>query len=154
MTRRVIMDSTAASPLRISVAGVDAATAAFNALIFDGNQPPLRLWGTGYTTVEGMSWNEHLGGQNIREASGIPVVVTPAGTSPVFMTMWRKSGDPFGRVYTPSFQGSANGGQGGGGGAICSNQFIATCFNTGAPGAPDSRPPFNYVNYCVFKNYQ
>lgn len=153
MTRRVIIDSTAASPLRISVAGVDAATAQFNALIFDGNQPPLRLWGTGYTTVEGMSWNEHAGGQNIREAAGIPVVATPAGTTPIFMTMWRLN-DGQGRLTTPSFQSSANGGQGGGGGAICSNQFIGTCFTTGAPGAPDARPNFIYANYCVFKNYQ
>src|ERR1700730_4774904 len=102
MARRVYIESNAASPLRISVAGFDAATAQFNALIFDGNQPPLRLWGTGYTTLEGMSWNEHLGGQSIREAAGIPVVATPAGTTPVFMTMWRNNGDPFSRIYTPS----------------------------------------------------
>jgi len=151
MARRVIFDSNGTSPFRVSVAGVDAATAQFNALIFDGNQPPLRLWGTGFVTAEGMSWNEHLNGQNLREASPVSVVVTPAGTSPVFMVAWRRN-DGLGRVYTPSSQGSNNGIAGGGGG-ICSNAFVGLCFNTGAPGAPDSRPPGNFINYAIFKNY-
>ena|SRR5258708_1922513 len=147
------MDSTAASPLRISVAGVDAATAQFNAVIFDGNQPPLRLSSTGYVAIGGITWNQHLGGQNVAEGPAVGLTPTPAGTTSVFMTMWRNSTDSFGRVYTPSFQGSANGSQGGGGGGICSNNFCSANFTTGAPGAPDSPGATIYVNYCVFKNY-
>ena len=80
MARRVIFDGSGSSgsPLRISVAGVDAATAQFNACIFDGNQPPLRLWGTGFQLVNGNTWNERtVGGKNLNEGTPIPVVVTP-----------------------------------------------------------------------------
>lgn len=161
MTRRVIINSGAASPLRISVAGVDAATAEFNALIFDGNQSPLRLWGTGYVTVEGMSQNEYYGGQNVRELSAGAVVATPPGTTPVFMTMWRNSADSQGRLWSPSFQNggynnAGSSGIGGGGGAICSGQFIGVSFSyaLSVSGDPTIRPAPNYTNYCVFKNYQ
>jgi hypothetical protein len=151
--RRVRFDGSGqtGSPLRISVAGADALTAQFNDLIFDGNQPPLRLWGAGFTTVPGITWNEHLGGKNLSEGTAIPVVAVPAGLTPVFMTHWRKD-DGLGRLFTPSFQGSNNGLIGGGGGGICSGFFCAACFATGAPGAPDSLPPGTFVNYCVFKN--
>jgi hypothetical protein len=151
--RRVRFDGSGqtGSPLRISVAGADALTAQFNNLIFDGNQPPLRLWGTGFTSVVGITFNERLGGKNVSEGSPIPVVAVPAGLTPVFMTHWRKD-DGLGRLFTPSFQGSNNGLIGGGGGGICSGFFCAACFATGAPGAPDSLPPATFVNYCVFKN--
>jgi hypothetical protein len=151
--RRVRFDGSGqtGSPLRISVAGADALTAQFNDLIFDGNQPPLRLWGTGFTSVVGITFNERLGGKNVSEGAPIPVVAVPAGLTPVFMTHWRKD-DGLGRLFTPSFQGSNNGLIGGGGGGICSGFFCPACFATGAPGAPDSLPPGTFVNYCVFKN--
>ena len=151
MVRRVIIDSGAVSPLKISVAGVDAATAQFNACIFDGNQPPLRLWGTGFTAVAGISWNEHLFGKNVSEGAPIPVVAVPAGLTPVFMTLWRKD-DGLGRLFTPSSQASNNGLIGGGGGGVCSGFFCPACFATGAPAVPDSLPPGTFINYCVFKN--
>jgi hypothetical protein len=151
---RVIFDGSGSSgsPLLISASGSSAATAQFNSLVFNGNQPPLRLWGTGFTTVDGMSWNEHLGGQNVRESAPIAILAVPAGFAPIFLTAWRCN-DGLGRVYTPSSQGSTNSISGGGGGAICSNNFIGTCYHTGAPGAPTSRPPVTFVNYAVFQNY-
>jgi len=151
MVRRVIIDSGAVSPLKISVAGVDAATAQFSACIFDGNQPPLRPWGTGFTAVAGISWNEHLFGKNVSEGAPIPVVAVPAGLTPVFMTLWRKD-DGLGRLFTPSSQASNNGLIGGGGGGVCSGFFCPACFATGAPAVPDSLPPGTFINYCVFKN--
>ncbi len=154
MARRVIFDGSGSSgsPLRISVAGVDAATAQFNACIFDGNQPPLRLWGTGFQLVNGNTWNERtVGGKNLNEGTPIPVVVTPPGTNPVFMTMWRRD-DGLNRLYTPSFSNSLNPIIGGGGGGICSNSFVPACFSVGAPANPDALPPPTFINYCVFKN--
>jgi hypothetical protein len=153
MTRRVRFDGSgqSGSPLRISVADVDVLTAQFNDLIFDGNQPPLRLWGTGFTSVVGITFNERLNGKNISEGTAIPVVAVPAGLTPVFMVHWRKD-DGQGHVYTPSSQGSNNGLIGGGGGGICSGFFCPACFNTGAPAVPDSLPPGSFINYCVFKN--
>jgi hypothetical protein len=150
--RRVRFDGSGqtGSPLRIVVPGADVLTAQLNDLIFDGNQPPLRLWGTGFTAVAGISWNQHLLGKNVSEGSPIPVVAVPAGLTPVFITHWRKD-DGLGRLFTPSFQGSNNGLIGGGGG-ICSGFFCAACFATGAPGAPDSLPPGTFIDYCVFKN--
>jgi hypothetical protein len=153
MARRVRFDGSGAtgSPLKISVAGADAATAQFNTCIFDGNQPPLRLWGTGFVGANGITFNQRQGGKTVSEANPVPVVATPAGTTPVFMVAWRKD-DGSGRLFTPSFQSSSNAIQGGGGGGICSGFFCGAVFSTGAPGAPDSLPPTTFVNYCVFKN--
>jgi hypothetical protein len=152
MARRVRFDGSGAfgSPLKISVAGADAATAQFNTCIFDGNQPPLRLWGAGFVGANGITWNQRLNGKNVSEANPVPVVATPPGTTPVFMTAWRRSDS--GNVYTPSFQSSQNSIVGGGGGGICSGNFCGAVFSVGAPGAPDSLPPTTFVNYCVFKN--
>src|SRR5436853_6468473 len=152
MARRVRFDGSgvSGSPLRISVAGVDAATAQFNACIFDGNQPPLRLWGTGFQLVNGNTWNERtVGGKNVNEGTPIPVVVTPPGTTPVFMIAWRLN-DGLGRLYTPSFSNSLNPISGGGGGGICSNSLVPACFSVGEPANPDALPPPTCINYCVF----
>jgi hypothetical protein len=153
MTRRVRFDGSGqtGSPLRISVADVDVLAAEFNDLIFDGNQPPLRLRGTGFTSVIGITFNQRLNGKNISEGTAIPVVAVPAGLTPVFMVHWRKD-DGLGNVYTPSSQGSNNGLIGGGGGGICSGFFCPACFATGAPAVPDSLPPNTFIDYCVFKN--
>jgi len=112
----------------------------------------LRLWGTGFQLVNGNTWNERtVGGKNLNEGTPIPVVVTPPGTNPVFMTMWRRD-DGLNRLYTPSFSNSLNPIIGGGGGGICSNSFLPACFSVGAPGNPDALPPPTFINYCVFKN--
>lgn len=151
MTRRVIIDSTAASPLRVSVAGVDAATAEFNDLIFDGNQSPLRLWGTGYVLVDGVTFNEWTAGQNAREATGPTVLATPAGTTPVFMVMVRLNDTGTSVLSTPTFTSAGFQDQGGGG--ICSGSFIGISFARGAPGSPTALPFQLFCNYAVFKNY-
>ena len=151
--RRVRFDGSGqtGSPLRISVVGADALTAQFNDLIFDGNQPPLRLWGTGFTSVVGITFNERQFGKTVSEGAPIPVVAVPPGLTPVFITHWRKD-DGLGRLYTPSSQGTNNGLLGGGGGGICSGFFCPASFSTGAPAVPDSLPPSTFINYCVFKN--
>jgi hypothetical protein len=153
MARRVIFDGSGStgSPLKIGVAGADAAIAQFNACIFDGNQPPLRLWGAGFSANLGITFNQHNGGQNVAEGTAIPVVVTPPGTTPVFMTMWRWD-DGLNRLRTPSSSSTGNTGAGGGGGGICSNRFAPLCYSVGPPGAPNSPPPNTLINYCVFKN--
>jgi hypothetical protein len=153
MARRVRFDGSGSSgsPLLIGVSGVDAATAQFNSCIFNGNQPPLRLAATGFTTVNGITWNQRQGGQNVSEGSPIPVFATPAGMTPIFMTLWRLN-DGQGRVNTPSFQNSNNPIVGGGGGGICSGNFCAACFTVGAPAVPDSLPNVTFINYCVFQN--
>jgi hypothetical protein len=153
MARRVRFDGsgTSGSPLRISVRGANALTAQFNDLIFDGNQPPLRLAVTGVATVNGITWNQRQFGKNVNEGSPIPVIATPAGTTPIFMVMWRLN-DGLNRVYTPSFAPSSNPIAGGAGGGICSGNFCPACFTTGAPGAPDSLPNVTFINYCIFKN--
>lgn len=155
MTRRVIVDGsgTFGSPLLISVAGVDAASAEFNDLIFDGNQSPLRLWATGYLTIGGITYNDFIGGKNINTGVTGAAFGTPSGTFPVFMTMWRQSTDPSARVWTPSFQAAANNGnQGGGGGGICSGVFKGFNSGHGLVTGPTTPAPDNYVNYCVFRN--
>ena len=74
--RRVRFDGSGqtGSPLRIVVVGADALTAQFNDLIFDGNQPPLRLWGTGFTSVVGITFNERQFGKNVSEGAPIPLM--------------------------------------------------------------------------------
>lgn len=148
----MIIDSTAASPFRVSVAGVDAASAEFNNLIFDGNQSPLRLWATGFMTIVGITYNNFLGGQNLSTATA-GSFPTPSGTFPVFMTMWRNTGDANNRVWSPSFQPANNASVlGGGGGGICSAVFKGFNANRGLATAPDAPATSEYVNYCVFKN--
>src|SRR5262249_2730395 len=141
--RRVRFDGSGqtGSPLRISVIGADVLTAQFNDLIFDGNQPPLRLWGTGFTSVVGITFNERQFGKNVSEGAPIPVVAVPPGLTPVFITHWRKD-DGLGRLYTPSSQSSNNGGVGGGGGGLFSRLFCPAWFATGGPaGAGAAAPP-------------
>jgi hypothetical protein len=153
MARRVRFDGSGASgsPLKISVVGVNAITAAFNDCIFDGNQPPLRLYATGTTQVNGITFNERLSGKNISEGAAIPIFTPPAGTSPVFVLAWRLN-DGLGRLFTPASQGSNNSIVGGGGGGVCGSFFCPLAFTVGAPAAPDNLPNITFINYCIFKN--
>lgn len=152
MTRRVIFDSNADSPLKISVAGVDAATAEFNACIFDANQPPLRLWGTASVLIAGTTHNQLINGKNISEANPIPVFAAPSGKTSVFMIAWRNQTANTQNLYTPSQRSDLNPINGGGGGGICSNNFLGLCFSAGPAGAPDGFPDNILVNIAVFQN--
>ena len=153
MARRVRFDGSGASgsPLKISVAGVDAIAAAFNDCIFDGNQPPLRLYATGFTSVGGITFNERSLGKNFSEGAAIPIFTPPAGTSPVFLVAWRLN-DGQGRLETPSSQSSNNPIGGGGGGGVCGSFFCPLAFTVGAPALPDNLPNVTFVNFCIFKN--
>lgn len=151
MVRRVRLGGGGASPLRISVAGVDVDLAEFNNLIFDGNQPPLRLSQLTWVYVEGMSWNEWTGGQNTREETAGTVVSTPAGTTPI----WLSTGVDFaGFLKSPFHSNTLAAGfgssitQSGG-----TNYAIGTCHNNGFPAIPDDRSAGYYVNFAVMKNW-
>jgi hypothetical protein len=147
MTRRVIIDSTAASPFRVSVAGVDVLTAEFNDLIFDGNQSPLRLLATGWVVCPAHTWNEYTFGKNMNEASG--PTYTLAG-KPVFLVAGRVD-DGLGNLTTTFARPGAAGS--GHGGAFCSGTFIGVSFQGGAPAVPDAAGPNTLCNYAIFKNY-
>lgn len=153
MTNRVIIDSTAASPLRVSVAGVDAALAEFNNLIFDGNQSPLRLSSTGYVVVGGISYNDYtIGGKNTNEGSPVLVLATPAGTTPIWFSGFTKNaGDPFQSMW------HVNNLSQGTGSSICqssgNNYFIGVNHQIGAPGTPTVPGASAYISYAIMKNY-
>lgn len=156
MAKRVIFDCSTASPLKVSVAGIDADLAEFNNLIFDANQPPYRLWGTGYQSLIGISYNDYIGGQNTREGTPVLVAASPSGTVPIFLLAPIVGGG--GGIQWPGFPYRNNAGTSGGGGAICrnsgNNYFIPVTFgNIGPPGTPTIPGAGAYVNYTVFKNY-
>lgn len=151
MTERIRIDSTASSPFRVSAAGTDVDLAEFNTLIFDGNQPPLRLWATGYVTVAGISDADFVLGKNVSVASSGVSFATPSGTEAVFITQWRNPDpgwDSFGALTTPSFSNRR-----GGGGGLCSHVFVGANMWVGIPGTGSTPGPSIYVNYCVFKDY-
>lgn len=147
---RVKIDGSASSPFRVSVSGVDVDGAEFNTLIFDGNQSPLRLWATGFFAVAGITDNDFSGGKNISvdHSGSFP---TPSGTTPVFITMSRRTdapGNPNGFTVTPYF-----GNRNGGGGGICSGTFVGANFWVGNVGSGAAPGPIIYSNYCIFKDY-
>lgn len=147
---RVKIDGSAASPFRVSVAGVDVDGAEFNTLIFDGNQSPLRLWATGYHTIAGITDSDFNGGKNIEVFNGNDFP-TPSGTTAIFMIMYRRTdagGNPNGFTNTPYF-----GAREGSGGGMCSGKFVGANFYAGLAGTGAAPGPSSYVNYCVFKDY-
>lgn len=152
MVKRVTIDCSGASlsPFRVSVAGVDVDSAEFNDLIFDGNQSPLRLWGTGWGSVSGISYDDWaVGGKNVVSAIIAAGPTTPSGTTPVFMTMWRPAVGGF--LRTPIFRNTHSVGAGGGG--LSSGNFCGLSFSVGSPGSPSTPAGDIYVNYALFKNY-
>ncbi len=152
MVKRVTLGGSGGSPLRISVAGVDVDLAEFNNLIFDGNQPPLRLSQLTWVFVEGMSWNEWTGGQNTREAVAGAVVSSPAGTTPIWFTTGIQIDNTF--MFSPFHTNTVASGFGS---SICqsggTNYAIGTCHNNGAPAVPTARNAGFYVNFAIMKNW-
>lgn len=175
MTDRVVFQASAASPLRVSVAGVSAASAQFNNLIFDGNQPPMRLAINGWVAVTVITDANWTAGQTIAEQSAVPAPTVPAGTTPIFMIMFRQpyavvvSGSTptafAGSYRTPARYPTVGGGSfdtvggKGAGGAICGGQIIGVTFtpathDPGSGGGPSfNRFTSSNVSYAVFRNY-
>lgn len=161
MARRVIFQSSAASPLRISVAGSDAASAQFNQLIFDGNQPPLRLWSTGWIAVVPLAFANTA---QVLFQDGPTLPVTPAGTVPIFFTVTRQQelvgvgggitnpvNEPANRTYDAAGMAGAVFAVGG------SNVFTAMNFNRdnsvgGIYGTNTGSPVSGVVNYAIMLN--
>lgn len=150
MADRLRIDSTASSPFRMSAAGVDVNSASFNTLIFDANQPPLKFWRTGWYTQNGISDNDFNGGQNIAVGAPGDLFPAPSGQTALFIVMTKVSdpaGNPNGAVRTP-FMFSRQGG----GGGMCSQQFVGANMYVGLIGSGGSPGPQIYVAYVVFQN--
>jgi hypothetical protein len=161
-TRRVLITPGASSPLRVSASGVDASGAQFDDLIFDANQPPLRLYATGWGRVPYTPG----GDSNILQWTRLIVLPSvPAGTFPLFMTMWYQpnsstpgsegayvpGASPWGT--TPNFNQGMGAGGAVGDGWFTGISFVKqTILPSGAayPSLSDS----TRVNYCIFRNYQ
>lgn len=153
---RLVIAADAGSPMRVSASGASAAVAQFNDLIFDANQPPLRLWGTGWQQLIGVSFNEFAGGKNTNEGSPTVVAGSPDGTTPIFMVM--AIGAPGGGIQISRPPNRANSGSGGGGGSICRsggiNYFIPLTFGSvGPPSTPDVQGVGALVNYAICRNW-
>ncbi|MGY3605660.1 MULTISPECIES: hypothetical protein [unclassified Bradyrhizobium] len=174
MAQRVIINAN--GTFRVSVPGVDAGGAQFDNLIFDSNQPPLRISQNGWFTMTPILDSDYTAPspQNVKEQAGASVVVTdPGGASPLFMTMHR----------APAWYGVSDGGSGvvpvfdngilmtptrsdsttnlnvqgykGSGGAICSNVFLGVTFTpqTFDPLIHTNHFDTIYINYAIFKNF-
>lgn len=150
MVERLRLDSTAASPMRVSAGGADVNGAEFNSLIFDANQAPMRLWATGWFILNGITDTEFVGGKNINV--GAPGASFPAtsGREALFITMTKlvnPASNPNGQVITPWM-----GPRQGGGGGMCSGQFVGANMYAGLAGSGGAPGPQIYSQYCVFKN--
>lgn len=150
-TKRVVLGPGGASPFRVSVAGVDAAGAQFSDLIFDADQAPLRIFLNGVIAVPYINSSVDPS-KTINHVVGPAGPSVPAGTSALFLVMHRapeSSGG--GLLRTPLFDSFDTTLGQGGGGAMEDGFFRALSFlKSGPPGYPTG----NYINYCIFKNYQ
>lgn len=159
MKERVVIQGGGVSPLRISVVGVDASSAQFNNLIFDGNQPPLRLWGVGYVTSAPLASGS---GATVTSGSPATVITTPSGAFPLFLTMVRQplaGGSPVnpgavGNQNTPAFRTLNNYGSG----ILINNSgsnnlLYGINFNRDNPTNGLFGTQSCICNYAVLKNY-
>lgn len=163
MVKRVVIQGGGSAPIRVSAAGVSVDGAQFNDLIFDGNQPPLRLYATGYTLVPPI----YRGANSVQTIQHVvdyaaPIPQVPDGTTPLFIVATRQrmsEGNTYGYLMTPTYRGGIDGA--GGGGAISNVdggglRFVALSFTVvhdeWVPPQPDQ--PDNLVNYCIFRNAQ
>jgi len=160
-TRRVLISPGSSSPLRVSAGGVDASGAQFDDLIFDANQPPLRVAINGWMRVPYVA----AGDSNIlRWATGPALPATPAGAYPLFLLMW------YAPTADPAFEGSYAPGRSpygtgtcysqnfGAGGAVGDGRFTGISFNKQTIlFSGDPFPNFTdqtRIAYCIFRNYQ
>ncbi|WP_316184740.1 MULTISPECIES: hypothetical protein [unclassified Bradyrhizobium] len=160
-TRRVLIGAGGGSPLRVSAAGVDVSGASFESLIFDANQPPLRVYLNGWMVVPYI----HAGDGSLAHwAIGPALPATPPGTHPMFMTMWyqpdggaltpTQGNTPYGT--TPCYRsGGANGWGAGasvGGGVLTGISFVKAIVLPS--GQVQVYPDNTHVGYCILRNYQ
>lgn len=161
MAKRVIFQSGAASPLRISIVGADASAAQFNQLIFDGNQPPLRLWSSGWLSIVPLQFANTA---QVLYQDGPTLPVAPSGTVPIFFTITRQQelvgvgggitsplNGPANRTYDASGMAGAVFNVGG------SNIFTGLNFNRdnsvgGIYGTNTGSPVLGVVNYAIMLN--
>lgn len=154
---RVLIKSGVSSPFKVSVSGVDAASAGFDNTIFDGNQSPLRLFLVGYTTVP------PLGCGNISPAfiaAGASLPSVPAGTHPVVVICGRSSiqvRDINGGIPTAvgwnqtTFHQSAGAGIGS---ILTDTDIWGMNFTSNSTSAGCASFPNNEVHYAIFRNYR
>lgn len=146
MTERVVIGKGAGdSPLRVAAVGYDANNAEFDELLFDGNQPPLRLHHIGYVFVDDLDYN------NLAPAWTASVAYPPLSGYPQFCVMSRKTNQTSYGVTTflpaPAFRAGASGG----GGVITPDKFWGINWDRKYP-FPYG-PTYRYVNFAIFKNY-
>lgn len=144
--------------MRVSTPGVDVAAAEFNNLIFDGNQQPLRLWGTGFVVVYVIDYDNSM---TINHTIGPLVLPTPAGTSPPFVVTVKRESTGTNQVSPPGTRqvsvsacggGAVSNVDGGGNkfvGITVAREVIRTSNTSPGPGTGSV-----WVNYAIFKNYQ
>jgi hypothetical protein len=159
MVKRVIIGSEGGSPLRVSVAGVDASSAQFNNLIFDGNQPPLRLYSTGYVTARVLQASGSDRNTAAIFTNGPPVPVTPSGTTPIFFCMVRQPTSS--GVVNPGGVGNANSPPfrtynfyGLGGSIVDDGGNIFLGFNCNRDTTGTMFSADGVINFAILKNYQ
>jgi len=161
-TRRVLIDANAGSPFRVSASGVDAAGAQFDSLIFDANQPPIRIYLNSWMRVPVPG-----GGLQLATwAAGPSYPAVPGGTHPMFLTMWwqpnfaspasdgNRGASPLGTG--PCFTNDATFGQGAGG-AVGDGIFAGISFvkSTVLPsGQPVTFPDDTHIGLVLMRNYQ
>lgn len=166
-TRRLVIDANSGSPMRVSVGGVDAQGAQFDNLIFDANQPPLRVFMNGWVSVDWYPYPFAWTSRFMPYASwywGYPLPPSPPGTSPLFLTMWYQPNfntatyegtTPFG---TTPLLWSANWSFGQGAGMAVSDgyfvpfTFCKQIFTYG--GFLVSWPDYTHIGFCIFRNAQ
>lgn len=140
MVGRVKIQGGATSPFRVSVATVDVATAAFDQLIFDGNQMPFRIWSNNYIQTNLIP----AGSSGLAYATQGPAVyATPSGQFPMFNVMWRiPDGTASDKLKTPKQVGgvinSADG------------KFYGISY---ARQSSSGTIAYAYCNYLIYKNY-
>lgn len=140
--RVVIGKASTNSPLRVSAAGVDANLAAFEDLLFDGNQPPLRLHHVGYVMIADKNPS------NFAPAIISSAVFPALPGYPQFSVMSRWT-NPSGVVFDPRCAYRA--GQAGAGGVVNPGVFWGVDWNSKFADA--GAQSYTHINFCIFKNY-
>ena len=157
-TRRVLISPTSSSPLQVAVSGVDAAGASFDSLIFDANQPPMRLALSGWGRVPYTAYGDN----NILQWSRLAVLPSmPAGTTPLFMVMgyqpdatnpgsegaYINGRSPWGTM--PYFNTTS-----GIGGAVGDGYFTGISFMKQTAASTPNFTDQTHIAYAIFRNAQ